>query len=55
MLRIPLEEMEQTIWRALVKARLRENIAATCARIYTESSCDGVFSLELNLVERLLD
>jgi 3-dehydro-L-gulonate 2-dehydrogenase len=55
MLRIPFEEMEQTICRAFIKARLTENTAAICARIHTESSCDGEFSHELNRVERLVD
>ena len=54
MLRIPFEEMEQTICRAFIKAGLSENTAATCARIHTESSCDGVFSHGLNRVERFL-
>jgi LDH2 family malate/lactate/ureidoglycolate dehydrogenase len=55
MLRIPFEEMEQTICRAFIKAGLSENTAATCARIHTESSCDGVFSHGLNRVERFVD
>lgn len=55
MLRIPFEEMEQTICRAFIKARLTENTAAICARIHTESSCDGEFSHGLNRVERLVD
>ena len=55
MLRIPFEEMEQTIFRAFIKAGLPETAAATCARIHTESSCDGVFSHGLNRVERFVD
>jgi 3-dehydro-L-gulonate 2-dehydrogenase len=53
--RIPFEEMHATITKAFVKAGMPEDKAATCARIHTESSRDGVYSHGLNRVERFVE
>ncbi len=55
MTRIPFEEMKATIQKAFLKAGMPEAKAATCARVHTESSLDGVLSHGLNRVERFVD
>ncbi|MFO6299750.1 3-dehydro-L-gulonate 2-dehydrogenase [Rahnella selenatireducens] len=55
MQRIEFSLMQQTIQRALLKAGLDEESARTCARIHTESSCDGIPSHGLNRVARFVD
>lgn len=55
MQRIEFSLMEQTIYRALRKAGLDEHSAQVCARIHTESSCDGIASHGLNRVARFID
>jgi len=55
MQRIEFSLMQQTIQRALQKAGLDERDARTCARIHTESSCDGIASHGLNRVARFVD
>ncbi|CAI1923019.1 3-dehydro-L-gulonate 2-dehydrogenase [Serratia proteamaculans] len=53
--RIPFEVMQNTVERAFVQAGLGQDKAATCARIHTESSCDGIYSHGLNRVARFID
>jgi len=53
--RIPFEEMQETVCRAFIRAGMPEEKAATCARIHTESSRDGVYSHGLNRVERFVE
>jgi 3-dehydro-L-gulonate 2-dehydrogenase len=53
--RIPFEVMQNTVERAFVRAGLEQDKAATCARIHTESSCDGIYSHGLNRVARFID
>jgi 3-dehydro-L-gulonate 2-dehydrogenase len=55
MARIPFVEMQNTIAAALVNAGMNEYDAQVCARIHTESSCDGVNSHGLNRVARFVD
>ena len=55
MIRVPFETMQQTVARALIKAGMNEKDANTCARIHTESSCDGIYSHGLNRVPRFVD
>lgn len=55
MLRISFSEMKDTIFKAFVKAGMPANKAEICARVHTESSCDGVYSHGLNRVERFVD
>lgn len=52
---IPFAEMQQVIEAALVRAGMNQTDAATCARIHTESSCDGVNSHGVNRVARFVD
>jgi 3-dehydro-L-gulonate 2-dehydrogenase len=55
MLRIPFATMQQVVAEALIKAGMNENDARTCARIHSESSCDGIYSHGLNRVARFVD
>ena len=47
--------MQQVVAEAFIKAGMNENDAQTCARIHSESSCDGVYSHGLNRVARFVD
>ena len=47
--------MQETVCRAFIRAGMPEKKAATCARIHTESSRDGVYSHGLNRVERFVE
>lgn len=47
-MRIPFERMYRELLRVLLKKGFREERAQLCARIFTESSCDGVYSHGLN-------
>ena len=55
MQRIEFSLMQQTIQRALLNAGLDDESARVCARIHTESSCDGIASHGLNRVARFVD
>jgi 3-dehydro-L-gulonate 2-dehydrogenase len=47
--------MQQVIAEAFVKAGMKPQQASACARIHTESSCDGIYSHGLNRVARFVD
>jgi 3-dehydro-L-gulonate 2-dehydrogenase len=53
--RIPFEDMQCAIHAALVNAGMRDRDAEICARIHTESSCDGVTSHGVDRVSRFVD
>lgn len=55
MTRITFETMQSTIEQALLNAGLGAKQAALCARIHTETSCDGIPSHGLNRVARFVD
>jgi 3-dehydro-L-gulonate 2-dehydrogenase len=55
MSRIPLAEMQKVITSAFLNAGMNEQDAQTCARIHTESTCDGVNSHGVNRVARFVD
>ncbi len=55
MSRIPFETMQHVVAEAFIKAGMNEHDATTCARIHTESSCDGIYSHGLNRVARFVD
>jgi 3-dehydro-L-gulonate 2-dehydrogenase len=55
MVRVPFEEMRRVVRTAFVKAGMNEDDADLCARIHTESTCDGVNSHGLNRVARFVD
>jgi len=55
MARIPFAEMQDSIAAAFVNAGMNQNDAQLCARVHTESSCDGVNSHGLNRVARFVD
>jgi 3-dehydro-L-gulonate 2-dehydrogenase len=54
-LRIQFNEMKETIRLAFIKAGMSEVKAEACARIHTESSCDGVYSHGLNRVSKFAE
>jgi 3-dehydro-L-gulonate 2-dehydrogenase len=55
MARVAFELMQQVVGEALRNAGMNAADAATCARVHTESSCDGVYSHGLNRVARFVD
>lgn len=55
MVRVSFSEMHRVIRTAFVKAGMNAADADTCARIHTESTCDGVNSHGLNRVARFVD
>jgi len=55
MTRVPFETMCEVVTEAFVRAGMRPEDAQTCARVHTESSCDGVYSHGLNRVARFVD
>ncbi|MEO8411599.1 MAG: 3-dehydro-L-gulonate 2-dehydrogenase [Propionivibrio sp.] len=55
MTRIPFATMQQVVTEAFIRAGMNAQDAATCARIHTESSCDGIHSHGLNRVARFVD
>ena len=54
-MRIPFETMCETVTQAFIKAGMCPEDASVCARVHTESSCDGVYSHGLNRVARFVD
>lgn len=52
--RIHFDEMKNTIRMAFEKVGMQGDKAEICARIHTESSCDGVYSHGLNRVARFV-
>ncbi|MBK7593259.1 MAG: 3-dehydro-L-gulonate 2-dehydrogenase [Betaproteobacteria bacterium] len=55
MTRIAFEHMHDVVFDAFRKAGMNEPDARTCARVHTESSCDGIYSHGLNRVPRFVD
>ena len=55
MARILFADMQDVIAAAFVNAGMNEDDARLCARIHTESSCDGVNSHGVNRVARFVD
>ena len=54
-MRIPFETMCETVTQAFIRAGMCPEDASVCARVHTESSCDGVYSHGLNRVARFVD
>jgi len=54
-MRVSFEKMKSTIKKAFVLAGMKDDKAELCAKIHTESSCDGVYSHGLNRVERFAE
>ena len=54
MLRIPFDEMLETLSRVLESKGFTAARANQCARLITEASCDGVYSHGLNRVPRFI-
>ncbi|MFA9949613.1 3-dehydro-L-gulonate 2-dehydrogenase [Dentiradicibacter hellwigii] len=54
-MRIPFETMCETVTQAFIRAGMCSEDASVCARVHTESSCDGVYSHGLNRVARFVD
>ena len=55
MTRIPFDRMNEVVFEALRRAGMNEVDARVCARVHTESSCDGIASHGLNRVPRFVD
>lgn len=55
MTRIPFDTMQDTVKQAFIAAGLNAETADICARIHTETSCDGIYSHGLNRVARFVD
>jgi 3-dehydro-L-gulonate 2-dehydrogenase len=55
MTRIPFDLMSEVVFEALRRAGMNESDARICARVHTESSCDGISSHGLNRVPRFVD
>ena len=55
MKRIPFDTMHRVVTQAFVNAGMPEPDASVCARVHTESSCDGIYSHGLNRVARFVD
>jgi len=55
MTRIAFDLMQDVVTEAFVKAGMTPAEAAICAKVHTESSCDGVYSHGLNRVARFVD
>jgi 3-dehydro-L-gulonate 2-dehydrogenase len=53
-MRIPFDELRDTVQRALAVTGLDADRARLCARLIAESTCDGVASHGLNLLPRLI-
>lgn len=54
MLRIPYEELSETLSRVFVKLGFQKEDARLCARLFTETTCDGVYSHGLNRFPRFI-
>lgn len=54
-MRVSFDEMKNEIERVFVKYGMTEEKAAICAKIHTESSCDGIYSHGSNRVPRFVD
>lgn len=53
-MRVKYEEMQSTLKKCLIKEGIEEKIADEAATIFTDSSCDGVYSHGLNRFPRVL-
>ncbi|HET6568352.1 MAG TPA: 3-dehydro-L-gulonate 2-dehydrogenase [Rhodothermales bacterium] len=54
MLRVPYEELADTLRRVLVQEGFTESRAALCARLFAETDLDGVYSHGLNRFPRFI-
>src|SRR5258708_20221747 len=54
-MRIPYQELYEVFLRVLLKAGFETNRAQLCARLFAETSCDGVYSHGLNRFPRLME
>lgn len=53
-MRVTFQELFETLSRILLKIGFEEKSAALCARLFTETTCDGVYSHGLNRFPRFL-
>ena len=54
MLRISYEELADTLTRVLLKLKFEEARAKTCARLFTDTACDGIYSHGVNRFSRFV-
>jgi 3-dehydro-L-gulonate 2-dehydrogenase len=55
MIRLPYEEIAQTLLNILKEYNFSDSKAQLIARVHTESSCDGVYSHGLNRFPLFID
>lgn len=53
-MRISFEDLHQTLERVLLKVGFKEKRAELCARLFAETTCDGVYSHGVNRFPRFL-
>ena len=53
-MRVSFQELYKTLYAVLKKLGFEENRAALCARLFTETTCDGVYSHGLNRFPRFV-
>lgn len=53
-MRVPYQELFETLERALLKFGFETERASLCARLFTETTCDGVYSHGLSRFSRLV-
>jgi 3-dehydro-L-gulonate 2-dehydrogenase len=53
--RVPFDLAQAVVASAFVRAGMTSSDAGVCARVHTESSCDGIYSHGLNRVARFVD
>ena len=53
-MRVAYQELFETLKRVLLKTGFEETRASVCARLFTETTCDGVYSHGLNRFPRFL-
>ena len=53
-MRVPFEEIHDTLWRALLATGMERDRAALSARLFAEASRDGVSSHGLNRFPRFM-
>jgi 3-dehydro-L-gulonate 2-dehydrogenase len=54
-MRVPFDELQETLRRVLVRLGFRDDRAALCARLFAETTRDGVYSHGLNRFPRFLE
>jgi 3-dehydro-L-gulonate 2-dehydrogenase len=54
MIRVPFTELKQKLFYILLRRGMPDDMAELCARLFTETTCDGVYSHGVNRFPRFL-